>query len=243
MVNDWCAFTGLDTTATEISVIEAAFSAYPLRLFRCVARILTSCRATRTELRCCHWRDARLSHRQLGVIVTTSCMHPTDYLSVYPSVMWHYEGKRQMVSGSSSQVVHHQSYCITHITCAPIFAVSSGRSSTWHDVDPCRERRQKHDRRATRARHARARSSHHAHKHSSRAPLSRLPAYPSSHFRTSVPWLRCSPHCVRYSFIGTKIIHGLERPPCQWGAAPSFGSSAEYFRVYTHSQTGRGRSA
>jgi translation initiation factor 6 len=25
-VNDWCAFTGLDTTATEISVIEAAFS-------------------------------------------------------------------------------------------------------------------------------------------------------------------------------------------------------------------------
>jgi translation initiation factor 6 len=26
VVNDWCAFTGLDTTATEISVIEAAFS-------------------------------------------------------------------------------------------------------------------------------------------------------------------------------------------------------------------------
>jgi translation initiation factor 6 len=25
VVNDWCAFTGLDTTATEISVIEAAF--------------------------------------------------------------------------------------------------------------------------------------------------------------------------------------------------------------------------
>lgn len=29
VVNDWCAFTGLDTTATEISVIEATFSAYP----------------------------------------------------------------------------------------------------------------------------------------------------------------------------------------------------------------------
>ena len=27
VVNDWCAFTGLETTATEISVIEAAFSA------------------------------------------------------------------------------------------------------------------------------------------------------------------------------------------------------------------------
>lgn len=26
IVNDWCAFTGLDTTATEISVIEATFS-------------------------------------------------------------------------------------------------------------------------------------------------------------------------------------------------------------------------
>lgn len=26
VVNDWCAFTGLDTTATEISVIEATFS-------------------------------------------------------------------------------------------------------------------------------------------------------------------------------------------------------------------------
>ena len=26
VVNDWCAFTGMDTTATEISVIEAAFS-------------------------------------------------------------------------------------------------------------------------------------------------------------------------------------------------------------------------
>ena len=26
IVNDWCAFTGLETTATEISVIEATFS-------------------------------------------------------------------------------------------------------------------------------------------------------------------------------------------------------------------------
>ena len=26
VVNDWCAFTGSDTTATEISVIEATFS-------------------------------------------------------------------------------------------------------------------------------------------------------------------------------------------------------------------------
>ena len=28
VVNDWCAFTGFDTTATEISVIEATFSTF-----------------------------------------------------------------------------------------------------------------------------------------------------------------------------------------------------------------------
>jgi translation initiation factor 6 (eIF-6) len=28
VVNDWCAFAGLDTTATEISVIEATFSQF-----------------------------------------------------------------------------------------------------------------------------------------------------------------------------------------------------------------------
>ena len=33
VVNDWCAFTGLETTATEISVIEAAFSEFVLRKF------------------------------------------------------------------------------------------------------------------------------------------------------------------------------------------------------------------
>jgi len=31
IVNDWCAFTGLETTATEISVIEAAFSMFLLQ--------------------------------------------------------------------------------------------------------------------------------------------------------------------------------------------------------------------
>ena len=28
VVNDWCAFAGLDTTATEISVVEATFRAF-----------------------------------------------------------------------------------------------------------------------------------------------------------------------------------------------------------------------
>lgn len=33
VVNDWCAFTGLETTATEISVIEATFSTRPSSCF------------------------------------------------------------------------------------------------------------------------------------------------------------------------------------------------------------------
>lgn len=38
VVNDWCAFTGLDTTATEISVIEATFSAFIYSFFHFVGR-------------------------------------------------------------------------------------------------------------------------------------------------------------------------------------------------------------
>ena len=71
VVNDWCAFTGLDTTATEISVIEAAFSAYPFSLTLSV--LLTDLhlviRASRTEFRCCDWGDEGLAHRQLGMKV------------------------------------------------------------------------------------------------------------------------------------------------------------------------------
>lgn len=40
VVNDWCAFTGLDTTATEVSVIEATFRESILLLKRCL--ILTA---------------------------------------------------------------------------------------------------------------------------------------------------------------------------------------------------------
>ena len=79
VVNDWCAFTGLDTTATEISVIEAAFSAYLLRFLTRVTEILTSSfhsRATRAEFRRGYWGDARLTYRQLGM---TGELDPTDF--------------------------------------------------------------------------------------------------------------------------------------------------------------------
>ena len=39
VVNDWCAFTGLDTTATEISVIEATFSTF---LSKMVTRLVNT---------------------------------------------------------------------------------------------------------------------------------------------------------------------------------------------------------
>lgn len=47
VVNDWCAFTGMDTTATEISVIEATFSK---TFSNPVSRILITyyCRTSRT---------------------------------------------------------------------------------------------------------------------------------------------------------------------------------------------------
>ena len=39
VVNDWCAFTGLDTTATESSVIEATFSTF---LSKMVTRLVNT---------------------------------------------------------------------------------------------------------------------------------------------------------------------------------------------------------
>ena len=52
VVNDWCAFTGLDTTATEISVIEAAFSTSPL--LPVLPPTHPSPRTTRSNIVCSH---------------------------------------------------------------------------------------------------------------------------------------------------------------------------------------------
>ena len=88
MVNDWCAFTGLDTTATEISVIEAAFSAYPLRLFRCVARILTSSPQSYKD------RTPLLSLARCATLSSTAgrecddIMHASDGLSLCVSIRY-----------------------------------------------------------------------------------------------------------------------------------------------------------
>ncbi|KAH9998922.1 hypothetical protein BJV77DRAFT_978060 [Russula vinacea] len=65
VVNDWCAFTGLDTTATEISVIEATFSAYIYH---------PTIPSVRSKLKRRRRRDARRPYRQLGMIVTIECL-------------------------------------------------------------------------------------------------------------------------------------------------------------------------
>lgn len=71
IVNDWCAFTGLETTAPEISVIEATFSECHdvILLVFCIYTNMYRIRITRTRFNCCHRRDERLFNRQLGVIL------------------------------------------------------------------------------------------------------------------------------------------------------------------------------
>lgn len=70
VVNDWCAFTGLDTTATEISVIEATFSACTRAPNDTPADALhdvAPCRAPGPDVCGGDQRDARLAHRQLCI--------------------------------------------------------------------------------------------------------------------------------------------------------------------------------
>ena len=77
VVNDWCAFTGLDTTATEISVIEATFSAYIYHPTIPSVRDLFSplhFRTSGSKLKRRRRRDARRPYRQLGMIVTIECL-------------------------------------------------------------------------------------------------------------------------------------------------------------------------
>ena len=65
VVNDWCAFTGLDTTATEISVIEAAFSGSYLSFPTIPYTNTPPCRAARPEL-CCSHRCGRVVVEDVG---------------------------------------------------------------------------------------------------------------------------------------------------------------------------------
>jgi hypothetical protein len=58
VVNDWCAFTGIDTTATEISVIEATFSTSRfVELYMSLTDSFPPDRAARTDTVGRHQRD------------------------------------------------------------------------------------------------------------------------------------------------------------------------------------------
>lgn len=83
VVNDWCAFTGLETTAPEISVIEATFSESLTSGFRNPSRSNIVCairRAPRTTEHGGHWRDERCVDRQLGVASRISNSNTMVYL-------------------------------------------------------------------------------------------------------------------------------------------------------------------
>ena len=64
VVNDWCAFAGLDTTATEVSVIEATFREW-LGIHRDGTGTQLTARTARTDVGGRHQRDARFSDRPL----------------------------------------------------------------------------------------------------------------------------------------------------------------------------------
>lgn len=67
VVNDWCAFTGLDTTATEISVIEAAFSEWKFSA-SAIESTNEHDRITWPTVYGHHWRNARRFDRSLRVM-------------------------------------------------------------------------------------------------------------------------------------------------------------------------------
>lgn len=67
VVNDWCAFTGLDTTATEVSVIEATFSESSNLNPIVISLTRSILRTAGTDEYCRHQRDARFAHRPLRI--------------------------------------------------------------------------------------------------------------------------------------------------------------------------------
>lgn len=91
VVNDWCAFTGLDTTATEISVVEATFSKSAYLLWPLDAHVdhcttLLYHRAPRTDTVRCNQRDEGQSDRQLRIDYK-SLYHLEGFLSCTAPVM------------------------------------------------------------------------------------------------------------------------------------------------------------
>ena len=71
VVNDWCAFTGFDTTAMEISVIEATFSQYTSLTPSSHTEYSSSIpplRTPGTRSDRNHWWHARVPSRQLGLV-------------------------------------------------------------------------------------------------------------------------------------------------------------------------------
>jgi len=85
VVNDWCAFTGFDTTAMEISVIEATFSQStsftPFFHIKC-SLLIPPLRTPGTRSSRRYWWYARVSCRQLGLELVSVIYYSYGYYSV-----------------------------------------------------------------------------------------------------------------------------------------------------------------
>ena len=129
VVNDWCAFTGLDTTATEISVIEAAFSASYLSFPTIPYTNTPPCRATRPELRCSHRRDERFSYRQLGMRYPRTVF--TSPVSIFP-----FSSSPIRASHFCTAVEHTQHFVYVRRQCRACTALSPVCSPTTRKKRP-----------------------------------------------------------------------------------------------------------
>ena len=95
VVNDWCAFTGLDTTATEISVIEATFSALATWCpsIVCAHSLLAQNSRAKTPQPSsarCATHSSTIGHEGLyHTVVSARCL-PRLALSVYDEITWLY---------------------------------------------------------------------------------------------------------------------------------------------------------
>jgi hypothetical protein len=85
VVNDWCAFTGLDTTATEVSVIEATFRESPFSPPSGGSSLLSTVRWT-----------------PYPFILKRSCL--SSHLTItYPPIWAHLHGLRSHIFDDSSR--------------------------------------------------------------------------------------------------------------------------------------------
>lgn len=90
VVNDWCAFTGFDTTAMEISVIEATFSQstfFSPSFHIEHSSLIPPLRTPGTRPSRHYWWNARVPSRQLGLVVVCNLLLTITIASIPLSIL------------------------------------------------------------------------------------------------------------------------------------------------------------